>query len=173
MPCGLADAPVTSFFRSIFNLRYYTILAILCQLFLIISSVILNISYSYLGNRNISVGFLSSKPISVSRYRFAKRGLKQHTYQAADQSIAPGRHAAHSADCQSGRTENLAPWSSCIQSNKNWSVAMGSLRLLHHMSRMLKNQLEDDRKVLSSIATDRKIRQKEEEKKQLHGLKHG
>jgi len=60
-----------------------------------------------------------------------------------------------------------------IQSNKNWSVAMGSLRLLHHMSRMLKNQLEDDRKVLNSIATDRKIRQKEEKKKQLHGLKHG
>ena len=60
-----------------------------------------------------------------------------------------------------------------IQNNKNWSVAMGSLRLLHHMSRMLKNQLEDDRKVLSSIATDRRIRQKEEEKKQLHGLKHG
>ena len=60
-----------------------------------------------------------------------------------------------------------------IQNNKNWSVAMGSLRLLHHMSRMLKNQLEDDRKVLNSIATDRKIRQKEEEKKQLHGLKHG
>ena len=59
-------------------------------------------------------GYLSNKPISVSRYRFAKRGLKQHTYQAAYQSIAPGQHAAHSAGSQSGRTENLAPWSSCM-----------------------------------------------------------
>ena len=60
-----------------------------------------------------------------------------------------------------------------IQNEKNIAVSAGSLRLLHHMSRMLKNQLEDDRKVLSSMATDRKLRQKEEEKRKLHGLKHG
>ena len=60
-----------------------------------------------------------------------------------------------------------------IEENRNWAVSVGSLRLLHHMGRLLKNQLEDDRKVLSSMAADRKIRQKEEEKKQRHGLKHG
>jgi hypothetical protein len=60
-----------------------------------------------------------------------------------------------------------------IQNNKNWAVSAGSLRLLHHMSRMLENQLEDDRKVINGIATDRKLRQKEEEKRKLHGLKHG
>ncbi len=60
-----------------------------------------------------------------------------------------------------------------IETNRNWSVATGSLRLLHHMSRMLKNQLEEDQRVMDAVATDRKIRQKEEEKKQLHGQKHG
>ena len=60
-----------------------------------------------------------------------------------------------------------------IEENRNWAVSVGSLRLLHHMGRLLKNQLEDDQKVLSSMAADRKIRQKEEEKKQRHGLKHG
>lgn len=60
-----------------------------------------------------------------------------------------------------------------IEENRNWAVSVGSLRLLHHMGRLLKNQLEDDRKVLSGMAADRKIRQKEEEKKQRHGLKHG
>lgn len=60
-----------------------------------------------------------------------------------------------------------------IETNRNWNVATGSLKLLHHMSRMLKNQLEEDQKIMDAVATDRKIRQKEAEKKQLHGQKLG
>ena len=57
-----------------------------------------------------------------------------------------------------------------IRSNKNWSAAMGSFRLLHHLARMLQNQLEDERKEkLGGI--DRKLKRKIDEKKQAHGLK--
>ena len=33
-----------------------------------------------------------------------------------------------------------------IKNNKNWSATMGSIRLLHHLARMLQNRLEDERK---------------------------
>lgn len=57
-----------------------------------------------------------------------------------------------------------------IKSNKNWSAAMGSFRLLHHLARMLQNRLEDDRKdKIGGI--DRKLKRKIDEKKQAHGLK--
>ena len=57
-----------------------------------------------------------------------------------------------------------------IKSNRHWSAAMGSFRLLHHLARMLQNQLEDERKEkLGGI--DRKLKRKIVEKKQAHGLK--
>lgn len=57
-----------------------------------------------------------------------------------------------------------------VKSNRNWSAAMGSFRLLHHLARMLQNQLEDERKEkLGGI--DRKLKRKIDEKKQAHGLK--
>ncbi len=57
-----------------------------------------------------------------------------------------------------------------VKSNRHWSAAMGSFRLLHHLTRMLQNQLEDERKEkLGGI--DRKLKRKIDEKKQAHGLK--
>ena len=57
-----------------------------------------------------------------------------------------------------------------IHSNRNWSAAMGSIRLLHHLARMLQNRLEDEQKDKAS-AIDRKLKRKIDEKKQAHGLK--
>lgn len=59
-----------------------------------------------------------------------------------------------------------------IQSNRNWSVALGSIRLLHHLSRMIQNQLDDEKKGKAG-AIDRKLKRKIDEKKQAHGLKQG
>lgn len=57
-----------------------------------------------------------------------------------------------------------------IKSNKNWSAAMGSIRLLHHLARLLQNRLEDERKdKIGGI--DRKLKRKIDEKKQAHGIK--
>ena len=59
-----------------------------------------------------------------------------------------------------------------IQSNRNWSAALGAIRLLHHLSRMIQNQLDDEKKGKAG-AIDRKLNRKIDEKKQAHGLKHG
>lgn len=60
-----------------------------------------------------------------------------------------------------------------VRSNGNWSVAVGSLRLLHHISRMFQNQTEEAMRQNEIAAVDKRIRQKTEEKRQAHGLKHG
>ena len=57
-----------------------------------------------------------------------------------------------------------------INSNKSWSAAMGSIRLLHHLARMLQNRLEDERKEKMG-GIDRKLKRKIDEKKQAHGIK--
>ena len=59
-----------------------------------------------------------------------------------------------------------------IQSNRNWSAALGAIRLLHHLSRMIQNQLDDEKKGKTG-AIDRKLKRKIDEKKQAHGLKQG
>lgn len=59
-----------------------------------------------------------------------------------------------------------------IKSNRNWSAALGSLRLLGQISRIIQNRLGDKRKG-KRILIDRKLRRKIEEKKQAHGLKQG
>lgn len=59
-----------------------------------------------------------------------------------------------------------------IKSNRNWSATLGSLRLLGHISRVIQNRLEDERKGKTHL-TDRKLRKKIDEKKQSHGLKQG
>lgn len=57
-----------------------------------------------------------------------------------------------------------------IKSNKNWSAAMGSIRLLHHLARLIQNRLEDERKdKIGGI--DRKLKRKIDEKKQAHGIR--
>lgn len=59
-----------------------------------------------------------------------------------------------------------------IRSNRHWSAAMGSIRLLHHLGRMIQNQLEDERRDKAD-AIDRKLKRKIDEKKEAHGLKQG
>lgn len=59
-----------------------------------------------------------------------------------------------------------------IRSNRNWSASMGAIRLLHHISRMIQNRLEDERRGKAG-AIDRKLKRKIDEKKQAHGLKQG
>lgn len=57
-----------------------------------------------------------------------------------------------------------------IKLNRNWSAAMGSLRLLGQISRIIQNRLEDERRG-KQVSIDRKLRRKIEEKKQAHGLR--
>lgn len=57
-----------------------------------------------------------------------------------------------------------------IKTNRNCSAAMGSLRLLGQISRVIQNRLEDERKGKMG-AIDRKLKRIIDEKKQAHGLK--
>ena len=59
-----------------------------------------------------------------------------------------------------------------IQSNRNWSAALGTLRLFHHLSQMIQKRLEDEWKHKPG-AIDRKLKRIIDEKKQAHGLKQG
>lgn len=59
-----------------------------------------------------------------------------------------------------------------IHNNRNWSAALGTLRLLQQISRAIQNRLEDERKGKAG-AIDRKLKRKIDEKKQAHGLKQG
>lgn len=57
-----------------------------------------------------------------------------------------------------------------IKANRNWSAAMGSLRLLGQISRALQHCLEEERKGKTG-AIDRKLKRIIDEKKQAHGIK--
>ncbi len=59
-----------------------------------------------------------------------------------------------------------------MQSNRNWSAALGSLRLLQAISRIFQRKMEDERRG-GGTYVDRKLRRKIEEKKQAQGLKSG
>ena len=59
-----------------------------------------------------------------------------------------------------------------MQSNRNWSAALGSLRLLQAISRIFQRKMEDERRS-GGAYVDRKLRRKIEEKKQAQGLKSG
>lgn len=59
-----------------------------------------------------------------------------------------------------------------IRSNRNWSVSLGAIQLLQHLSRLIQNQLDDEKKGKAG-AIDRKLKRKIDEKKQAHGLKQG
>jgi len=59
-----------------------------------------------------------------------------------------------------------------IESNRHWSAAMGSIKLLHHLSRLLQQQMEErDKAKLGQI--DRKLKRIIDEKKQAQGLRQG
>ena len=60
-----------------------------------------------------------------------------------------------------------------IKNNRNWFAAMSTLRLLHHMSQMIRNRLEDERKGKSGAIIDRKLRRKIQEKNEALGIKQG
>lgn len=60
-----------------------------------------------------------------------------------------------------------------IRSNKNWSAAMGAFRLLHHISRIIQNRLEDERRGKGGALIDRKLRRKIQDKKEGLGIKEG
>lgn len=57
-----------------------------------------------------------------------------------------------------------------IKANRNWAAALGSLRMLGYLSRMLQKRLEDERKG-KAISIDRKLKRKIDEKKQAQGLR--
>lgn len=59
-----------------------------------------------------------------------------------------------------------------IQSNRNCSAALGTLRLFHHLSQMIQKRIEDESKH-KAAAIDRKLKRIIDEKKQAHGLKQG
>ena len=57
-----------------------------------------------------------------------------------------------------------------IQSNRNWSAALGTLRLFHQLSQMIQTRLEDECKHKAGTI-DRKLKRIIDEKKQAQGLK--
>lgn len=59
-----------------------------------------------------------------------------------------------------------------IKFNRNYSAAMGSLRLLGQISRAIQHRLEDERRG-GHGGIDRKLKRIIDEKKQAHGLKQG
>lgn len=59
-----------------------------------------------------------------------------------------------------------------IRNNRNWSAATGTLRLLHHISRIIQNRIADERKGKEE-GIDRKLKRRIDEKKQAHGLRQG
>lgn len=60
-----------------------------------------------------------------------------------------------------------------IRSNRNWSAAMGTFRLLHYISRIIQNRLEDERRGKGGALIDRKLRRKIQDKKEALGMKQG
>lgn len=59
-----------------------------------------------------------------------------------------------------------------IRGDRHWAAARGAIRLLHHLSRLIQDQLEEDKKSKASVV-DRKLKRKIDEKRQAHGLKQG
>lgn len=57
-----------------------------------------------------------------------------------------------------------------IQTNRNWSAALGTLRLFHQLSQMIQKRLEDEWKHKSGTI-DRKLKRIIDDKKQAQGLK--
>lgn len=59
-----------------------------------------------------------------------------------------------------------------IESNRNCSAALGTLRLFHHLSQMIQKRIEEESKHKAG-SIDRKLKRIIDEKKQAHGLKQG
>ena len=59
-----------------------------------------------------------------------------------------------------------------IRVNGCWSAAIGALRLLQHLGKVIQSRLDNERRGKAG-AIDRKLKRKIDEKKQAHGLKQG
>ena len=57
-----------------------------------------------------------------------------------------------------------------IKNNRNISAATGIIRLLHHVSRIIGERMDADRKTGTSVV-DRKLKRRIDEKKQAQGIK--
>lgn len=60
-----------------------------------------------------------------------------------------------------------------LQNNRNWSAAMGAFRLLHHISRIIQNRLEDERRGKDGAHIDKKLRRRIRDKNEALGIKQG
>ena len=60
-----------------------------------------------------------------------------------------------------------------IKNNRNWSAAMGAFRLLHHISRIIQNRMEDERRGKDGARIDRKLRRRIQDKNEALGIKQG
>ena len=58
-----------------------------------------------------------------------------------------------------------------VKNNRNWQAALGSHRLLRHLSKLIQNRLEGERRENNGIAIDRKLRRQIAEKKEAHGIR--
>lgn len=58
-----------------------------------------------------------------------------------------------------------------IQNNRNWSAAMGAFCLLHHISRIIQNRIEDERRGKDGAHIDRKLRRRIQDKNEALGIK--
>ena len=58
-----------------------------------------------------------------------------------------------------------------VKNNRNWTAALGSLRLIQHLARLIQNRLEGERRENNGIAIDRKLRRQIAEKKEAHGIR--
>ena len=58
-----------------------------------------------------------------------------------------------------------------VKNNRNWTAALGSLRLIQHLARLMQNRLDDERRENNGIAIDRKLRRQIAEKKEAHGIR--
>ena len=68
--------------------------------------------------------------------------------------------------------QNYYDYNSRVQSNAKTSAALGSMRLLGYLARLVKNRIdEENRRDGEEGLVDRKLRRQIEEKKQAHGLR--
>ena len=58
-----------------------------------------------------------------------------------------------------------------VKNNRNWTAALGSLRLIQHLARLMQNRLDDELREKNGIAIDRKLRRQIAEKKEAHGIR--
>ena len=87
------------------------------------------------------------------------------------------RDYAEAIRCLNASAEHGNPYASqllhSLQNNRNWSAAMGAFRLLHHISRIIQNRLEDERRGKDGAHIDRKLRRRIRDKNEALGIKQG